>query len=142
MLFNKFRFSLPQTAHFEKGVDFPWSVFATFRFFNFVFSLHFKQYDNIVSYLYKIFDELLKLLNFWLLLSNHYILNRLFTEANSSWVKFHSAKVLEIKTSMTFNLIFANNTVYHASSFFSYLLTYIFWLLKIFEKCLILLHKS
>ena len=48
----------------------------------------------------------------------------LFMKTNSSWLIFESIKALEIKTSMLFNLDFANNIVYHVSFYFSYLLTY------------------
>ena len=49
----------------------------------------------------------------WLLTSSFillYSINALFTEQNSSWLIYESLKPLEIKTSIVFNLVFANNT--------------------------------
>ena len=49
-----------------------------------------------------------------------YCLNTLFPETNSSWLLSESIKDLEIETSMLFNLVFANNTVF--SYFFLFFL--------------------
>ena len=42
----------------------------------------------------------------------------LFTETNSSQLRFDSSKSLEIKTSIIFNLVFANNNIKSCFSFF------------------------
>ena len=41
------------------------------------------------------------------------------------WLIYESTKALEIKTSMVFNLIFVKILLYHASSSFPKLLTYV-----------------
>ena len=42
----------------------------------------------------------------------------IFIKTNSSWLIFESIKALEIKTSMLFNLDFANNTILSCFFFF------------------------
>ena len=59
-------------------------------------------------------------MNWW------YSLSKLFTEKNSSWLIHEQIKVLEIKTSMLFNLAFAYNVYNIFSSFAAELLTYTF----------------
>ena len=51
----------------------------------------------------------------------------LFIKTNSSRIIFESIKALEIKTSMLFNLDFANNTI--LSCFFSFLIIYLGFLI-------------
>ena len=55
---------------------------------------------------------MIKSLNFWFLVSFHYILlEHYLLKKNSSWLINESINILEIKTSMAFNLDFPNNTI-------------------------------
>ena len=47
-----------------------------------------------------------------------YCFRTLFIKTNSSWLITESIKTLEIKTSMLFNLDFANNTILSCFFFF------------------------
>ena len=49
-----------------------------------------------------------------------YFFNPSFTKTNPSWLIFDSFKTLETKTSVVFNLAFANNTIVVFFSFFNY----------------------
>ena len=55
-----------------------------------------------------------------------FFLNTLFAQANLSWLIYEPIKALGIKTLILFNLIFANNTTYHALFLYSLLWTFIF----------------
>ena len=67
------------------------------------------------TWINKIFDKLLKSLKFlffsFIPSYSFKTISRLFTETNSSWLTHEWINVLKIKTSVLFNLIFANNTI-------------------------------
>ena len=68
----------------------------------------------------KILDKLIKPLSFlFLFFLLWYSFSPLFIKANPPWLIFESIKVIEIKTSMLFNVDFANNTI--LSCFFLFL---------------------
>ena len=53
-------------------------------------------------------------------------LNALFTKTNSSWLIYKSIKVLEIKTLIVFNLVFANKTILSCFFFFFLMIDLLF----------------
>ena len=106
-------FLVSHTAHFDKTITSPLFAFGTLGLLLSVYSLHFKQYDNIALQINKNLWWTVDVFRF--LVSSFTILfsfNTLFTKANSSWLTDELIKNLEIKTSMLFNLFFANNTIF------------------------------
>ena len=55
-------------------------------------------------------------------------LNTLFTEKILSWLIYHSIKVLEIRTSIVFNVLFPKNTILSCYSFFFLIIDLYFWI--------------
>ena len=99
-----------------------WSSFFrlySFWVFSFCIFLHFKQYDNIVLWIYEnlwwTFEGFRFLISFFV---SSYYLCTLFTKTNSSWLIYELIKAQEIKTSILFNLVFANNTILSCFFFF------------------------
>ena len=67
-------------------------------------------------------------LNFKFLISSFlssYSPSTLFTKTNSSWITFELIKALQVKTSMLFNLDFANNTILSCFFFLNYWLNFL-----------------
>ena len=90
------------------------SFFRLYSFwvFSFCIFLHFKQYDNIVLWIYEnlwwTFEGFRLLISFFV---SSYSLCTIFTKTNSSWLIYELIKAQEIKTSILFDLVFASNTI-------------------------------
>ena len=66
-----------------------------------------------------------------------YFLNALFTETNSSWLIHESIKVLEIRTSIEFNVSFHNNTISSCFFFFLFIIDLYFLILAMIAQIFI-----
>ena len=115
-------FFLLQIAQFDTSINLFCLVFLTLEFLLAVFCL---TTDTIRFHCFYIvyftaFSGFL--ISFFISL---YFLNTLFTEINSSWLIYEFIKALQIRTSIAFKLVFANNTILSCFFCFSWL-TYTF----------------
>ena len=101
----KVDFTLPQTIKFYKSINLFYLVFVP----NFWISIcSFVLTTNTIGFhcFYIIYFKEVFISSF----ISSYSLNTLFSEINSSWLKYESIKALEIKNSIVFNISFPNNT--------------------------------
>ena len=64
-----------------------------------------------------------------------------FTETNSPWPIYESIKDLEIRTSLVFNLIFPNNTIFSCFLFFLFIIILYFLIPEIIAEMFILTEE-
>ena len=111
----KVDFSLPQTIKLYQSINVFYIVFVP-NFWISVCSIFLTTNTIGFQCFYIIYFTEIFISSF----ISSYSLNTLFTETNSSWLKYESIKALEIKNSIVFNISFPNNT--RLSCFFFFFL--------------------
>ena len=124
---------LPKTAQFDKSMNLFCLVLLTLDFFFDTRGFHcflyniLHRYNILLNQLAKCFFRILyKFFIFSFILLD--FLNTLFTEKILSWLIYHSIKVLEIRTSIVFNVLFPKNTILSCYSFFFLIIDLYFWI--------------